>query len=128
MRVYRWMVMSILSASCCGALAQANYRQAEYPRTGIPRSQSIESRQGYPNKPDVIAHKHIAKGTHLACSQVEHYPKHVDDGAACVLKFENGEKQTLGFGLESKVPADGEMYLECAGDKPTSCTVWWWRD
>ena len=46
MKIHRWTVL-ILSMSFCGALAQTN-RQAEFPRTGIPRSQSLESREGYP--------------------------------------------------------------------------------
>ena len=128
MKIYRWMVLSILFVSSCMCVGQTQYRRAEYPRKGIPRSQWLESHQGYPDQPDVIAHKHISKGTHLACAKIEHHPKLGDDGAACILRFENGDKQTLAFGLESDSPGDGEMYLECAGDKPTSCIVFWWRD
>ena len=123
MKLHLWIVLSILSLSSYMPGGQA--RPAEYPSKGVPRSQWLESRQGYPDQTDVIAHQRILKGSHIECAQVEHHPKRADDGAACVLKFENGDKQTLRFNQESEAPVDGEVYLECAGDKPTGCTAWW---
>jgi hypothetical protein len=127
-KFYLSVAVPIFSAGLCVCVGQSQYPQAEYPSSGVPRSQWLESHQGYSDRPDVIAHKRILKGSHLACTQLEHHPKHVNDGSACVLKFENGDKQTLPIQLETRAPADGEVYLECAGDKPTSCTIWWWRD
>lgn len=126
MKVHLRIGLSILYVGGCICLAQ--YAHGQYPSKGIPPSQWLQSRQGYPDQPDVIAHAHISKGTHLACTQVEHHPKHENDGAGCMLRFADGDKQTLTFGQQSLAPLDGEVYLECAGDRPTSCTVWWWRD
>ena len=93
---------------------------------GFPPSTRIESRQGRPGEPDVISHQHGSKGTRLECIQVEHHPKHVDDGAACILKFEGGDKYSLKHGESMQAPKESEVYLECAGDKPTRCTVGVW--
>jgi len=86
----------------------------------------VESKQGLPGEPDVISHKHVSKGAHLKCIQLEHYPKRIDDGAACLLKFKPGNKYTLRQGESMEVPKDSDVYLECPGDKPTRCTVGIW--
>jgi hypothetical protein len=118
----------LLPLALCAStfLAQQAQPDDDHPRYGFRPDMQIESRQGHPGKPDVIAHKHVSKGVRVKCIQVEHYPKQVDDGAACVVKFEDGSKQALTFGQVTKAPSDGEMYLECLGDRPTRCTVGVW--
>ena len=97
--------------------------------TGSRRSRArIESRQGQPGQPDLISHKHVSKGAHLKCIQVEHNPKHADDGAACIVRFDGGDKKILTFGNTMRIPKDGEVYLECSGDRPTHCAVGIWLD
>ncbi|HEV7217456.1 MAG TPA: hypothetical protein VGN39_01185 [Terriglobales bacterium] len=90
---------------------------------GFPPESRLTSRQGYSGQEDVIDHKSVSKGTHLLCLQVEHHPKQTDDGAACFLRFQNGDKHTLKFGETMQANSDGEVYLECLGDKPTKCTA-----
>ena len=89
---------------------------------GFPPDRRIKSHQGYPGQPDVIAHKFVSAGAHLRCIQIESHPKQ-SDNAACLLKFQNGEKKTLAFNETMQANNDGEVYLECFGDKPTKCTV-----
>ena len=96
------------------------------PKYGFPPGSRIESQQGQDGEPGVIGHKRISKGTNLKCIQVQHHPKRTDDGAACLVRFENGDKQTLPAGQVTKAPEDGEVYLECLGDKPTRCAVGVW--
>jgi len=96
------------------------------PPYGFPPSSRVESRQGQPDQPDVIGHRHISKGNHLKCILVEHHPKHVDDGAACLVKFDDGDKFTLKSTESMRAPKDGEMSLECLGDRPVRCTVGTW--
>lgn len=90
---------------------------------GFPPDTRMESRQGYPGDSDVIAHKFVSKATNLMCIEVEHHPKQDDDGAACLLRFQDGTKQTVNFNETTQAPSDGEVYLECLGDKPTKCVV-----
>jgi hypothetical protein len=90
---------------------------------GFPPDKRIESRQGYPAAADVISHKFVSKGTHMMCMHVQSHPKEGDDGAACLLKFQDGSKKTLNFHETMQAASDGEVYLECLGDKPTKCTV-----
>jgi hypothetical protein len=93
---------------------------------GFPPSARLVSRQGWPGEQDVIAHKHISKGTHFKCIQVEHHPKGKDDAAGCLLRFDQGGGQTLPYGKETEAAVDSDVYLECTGDKPTKCTVGLW--
>lgn len=95
----------------------------EYKKRGFPPDKRIESRQGYSANTDVIAHRFVPKGTNLMCIQVEHHPKQDDDGAACLLRFQEGSKQTVGFHETTQAPISGEVYLECLGDKPTKCVI-----
>jgi len=46
----------------------------------------LESRQGQPDQPYTIGHRHIAKGTRLKCYLVEHDPKQADDSADCLVR------------------------------------------
>ena len=92
-------------------------------QNGFPPDKRIESRQGYPAAADVISHKFVSKGTHMMCMHVQSHPKQGDDGAACLLKFQDGSKKTLDLHETMQAPSDGEVYLECLGDKPTKCAV-----
>jgi hypothetical protein len=95
-------------------------------KRGFPPESRIESSQGQPDRPDVISHKYLSKGIRMKCIQVEHHPKQPDDGAACVAKFEGYAQYTLKFGEVMRAPKDSEVYVECAGDKPTRCTIGVW--
>jgi len=111
-----------------GAISFARQsQQDEWPRYGFPPESRIESRYGQPGQADVTAHKHVSKDLHLKCIKVEHNPQH-DDGAtaACVLKFDGGNKHTLHYGEAIKSPKDGEVYLECLGGRPALCEVGTW--
>jgi hypothetical protein len=55
-------------------------------------------------------------------------PQGNDDGKACVLNFTDGNKRTLAFGESMQVLTDGEVNLECLGEKPTRCSVSVWQD
>ena len=90
---------------------------------GFPPESCLDSQQGQPGKSDVIAHRAISKGTGLECIQVESHPKHRDDGAACLLRFADGTKKILRIREQTTATNDGEVYLECPGDKPTRCSV-----
>lgn len=110
----------------CGVIALVSQDPSRY---GHPPDRRVESQQGQPGEGDVIGHKRVEKGTHLDCIDVEHYPKHGrDDGAACLVKFEDGDQHTLPLGQSMVVPKDGEFRLECLGDKPTRCAVGVWQD
>ena len=99
---------------------------AQGPPNGFPPSSRITSQKGQPGQDDIVGHKHVAKGARLKCLIVEHHPKHGDDGAACVLKFQEGEPKSIAFGEETVAPRDGEVHLTCAGDQPTRCVVGIW--
>jgi hypothetical protein len=101
-------------------------QQHEDPPYGFPPNSRVESWQGRSDQPDIIGHRHIAKETHLKCINAEHHPKHPDDGGACLARFEGGEKYTLNVGESMRAPKDGELFLECLGDKPTRCVVGVW--
>jgi hypothetical protein len=114
-RFYRigYVLFLILFGALSGLFAQSL----------VPPKDRIESRQGYPGATDVIAHKVVSKDTHARCTQVEHHPKSDDDGAACLLRLANGGKFVLKFGQTKEIPVDGEIFLECLGDKPTKCSL-----
>ena len=95
-------------------------------RYGFPPNSRLESSEGQPNQPDVIAHKFASKGTNFKCTLIESHPKRPEDDAACVLRFENGKKEIVGHGKSTQAEKDGEVYLECSGDKPTRCVVGLW--
>jgi hypothetical protein len=99
--------------------------QEEDPHTGFPHSR-LESRQGYPDHADVISHRHVSPETHARCIQVEDHPSQAADSAACLLKYDTGEKYRLNAGKSMQFPKDGEVYLECLGSKPTRCVVGLW--
>ncbi|HEV2467809.1 MAG TPA: hypothetical protein VGS78_01340 [Candidatus Sulfotelmatobacter sp.] len=123
----RWGValaaLAVMGISCV-VVAQEN---DEYDsRRGFPPESRIESSQGQPNKSGIVSHKYVTKGTRMKCIQVEHNPKHADDSAACVAKFKGYASYTLKFGEVMRAPKDSEVYLECAGEKPTHCTIGVW--
>lgn len=109
-------VLAILLAMVALASGQ------EVNRRGFPPDKEIESREGYPERADLIAHKHVAKGTHMQCLSVQSHPKHGDDGQACLIKVD-GHTQRLNFHETTQMAADGEVYLECLGDRPTKCVL-----
>lgn len=131
------MTISIVKIRCIafvstiifsGAVSSAwQAQQGESPRYGFPPESRLESRYGQHGQADVTAHKHVSKGTHLKCIMVEQNPQH-DRGveAACLLRFEGGDKYTLYNSESMKSPGDAEVYLECAGGKPSRCTVGTW--
>jgi hypothetical protein len=124
MKAQFWFFSFLFFSVAIAPTAQAQERES--PPYGFPPESRLESHQGQPDEPDVIGHRHIAKDVHLKCIQVEHHPKQGDDGAACLLRFEGADKYTLKFGDSMRAPREGEMYLECLGDKPTRCTVGMW--
>jgi hypothetical protein len=84
----------------------------------------LESRQGgWEDKPDGIDHKLASKGTTLVCYAAGSHPKDGDDGCACHLRFADGTEQTLKFKESIQVSKDGDVSLDCVGDKPTRCAV-----
>jgi len=100
--------------------------QEDDPHKGFRPSMRMESRLGYPGHADVITHRHIAKDTHAKCIQVESHPGQADDGAACLLRYDTGEKYRLNFVESLRFPRDGEVYLECSGTKPARCVIGLW--
>lgn len=110
------LVLLLLILFTSTGLAQGN-------KTGFPPEQRMQTRQGFAGERDVIAHKAIAKGTHLQCLQVEHHSNQDNDHAACQLKFQDGTTHTLEFDQITQAPCDGEVYLECLGGKPRKCVV-----
>jgi len=100
--------------------------QEDDPHKGFGPSMRMESRQGYPDHADVITHRHIAKDTHAKCITVESNPGQADDGAACLLRYDTGEKYRLNFVESMRFPKDGVVYLECLGTKPARCVIGLW--
>ena len=98
--------------------------QEEDPLTGFPPGTRMESRQGYPGHADVISHRHILKDSHAKCIQVEDRPG--EGSSACLLRYDTGDKYRLNFAKSIRFPKDGEVYLECLGNKPTRCTIGLW--
>jgi len=100
--------------------------QEDDPLTGFPSSTRMESRQGYPGHADVISHRRVAKDTHAKCIAVQYNPSQVGESAACLLRYDSGEKYQLGFKKSIQFPKDGEIYLECLGNQPTRCVIGLW--
>jgi len=71
----------------------------------------------------MIGHGKVFQGDTLMCMQVEVYDESHQSSTACMIRFGNGQKQTLAFKESMPVPQDSEAYLECAGDKPRRCKV-----
>lgn len=117
---------AVLMTVACSVFLVAQENDDYDSRRGFPPESRIESSQGRPNEPDMISNRHLSKGTRMKCIQVEHHPKQADDGAACVAKFEDYARYTLKFGETMRAPKDSEVYVECAGDKPTRCTIGVW--
>ncbi len=114
----------LLMTTALSAFVVAQATDDDYDRRqGFPPESRIESSQGQPDTPDAISHKYVSKGTRMKCIQVEHRPKQEDDGAACVARFRGYANYTLKFGEVTRAPKDSELYVECAGDKPTRCTI-----
>ncbi len=114
----------LLLTTALSAFVAAQATNDDYDRRqGFPSESRIESSQGQPDTPDVISHKYVSKGTRMKCIQVEHHPKQEDDGAACVARLRAYANYTLKFGEVMRAPNDSELYVECAGDKPTRCTL-----
>jgi hypothetical protein len=122
--IAHWTVLSLaLLASLVPLVAQD---QEEDPHTGFPPSTRMESRQGYPGHADVISHRHIAKDTHAKCISVQYNPDQAGESAACLLRYDTGEKYRLNFKQSIQFVKDGEVYLECLGNKPTRCVIGLW--
>jgi hypothetical protein len=96
------------------------------PHKGFAPWMRMESRQGYPEQADVISHRHMAKDTHAKCIQVRYRPKLGDNSAACLLRYDSGDKYELKFDETMRFPKEGEVYLECLGNKPTRCAIGLW--
>lgn len=90
-----------------------------------PRPTSfIETRQGnQPDSADVIGHGTVFKADTLQCTLAEVYDQSHSSSTACMIRFGDGPAQKLAFNESMPAPQDGEVYLECAGDKPRRCMV-----
>jgi hypothetical protein len=128
LRTRQWASLSLFVL--CTPMAFFGQSQTDdHPKYGLPLAGRFSSRQGWPGKSDVIGHKHISKGAGIECSSAEYHPKPIAPTVgACLVKFENGDKKTLASGQTTRAPIDGEVYLECLGDQPTSCEVGVWHD
>lgn len=116
------VIVAFSSMSSLGLQAQPDGEPPHRPA----RESLMQTQQGQPGQVDVIAHRHVAKNTHLKCIQAEHNSKRVADQAGCLLRFEDGDRHILSFGELIKATKDGEVYLECAGDRPTRCIIAVW--
>jgi hypothetical protein len=84
----------------------------------------IETRQGnYPGGPEVTGHRPVSKGDSLKCVLVAVYDEAHSSSTSCVLKLAKHGDYTLAGGQSMQSPAQGELYLECSGDKPRRCIV-----
>ena len=120
---YPTMLLLALVASLEPLVAQD---QEEDPHTGFPPSTRMESRQGFPGQSDVVSHRRVAKDGHAKCISVRYNPEQPGETAACLLRYDTGEKYRLDFKKSMRFAKDGEVYLECLGNKPTSCVVGLW--
>ena len=93
-----------------------------------PWSPFLRSVQGQHDKRDVVDHKRVSQGANLVCYSIESHPRQGDDGKACLLKFVDAGTHVLSFKDSIKVTKDDEVYLECLGDRPTTCQVGIWFD
>lgn len=117
------LLVSLVLVSLVPLIAQD---QEEDPLTGFPPPTRMESRQGYSGQADVISHRRILKDSHAKCIQVEDHPSSDEENSACLLRYDKGESYRLNFKKSIRFPRDGEVYLECLGDKPTRCVVGLW--
>jgi hypothetical protein len=126
MRACCWTMLSLTLLACLVPLIAQD--QEEDPLTGFPPPTRMESRQGYPGHADVITHRRIVKDAHAKCIQVEYNPDQSSESenAACLLRYDTGEKYRLNFKKSIRFPKDGEVYLECLGNKPTRCVIGLW--
>jgi hypothetical protein len=126
MRARYWSMLSLtLLVGLVPLIAQD---EEEDPHTGFPPSTRMESRQGYPDHADVNSHRHMVKDAHAKCISVQDHPGQAGEGenAACLLRYDTGEKYRLNFKKSIRFPKDGEVYLECLGNKPTRCVIGLW--
>jgi len=88
----------------------------------------MQSRQGYPDQPDVISHRRVAKNTKVTCIRVQYNPvQGADETAACLIRFE-GEKRRLKYNETIRLAKNADLYLECLGGRPTECDAGLWLD
>jgi len=84
----------------------------------------IETRQGnYHGNSDVTGHGPVSKGDSLKCVLVGVYDETHSSSTSCVLRFAKHGDYTLAGGKSLQSPEQGELYLECSGDKPRRCIV-----
>ena len=115
-----------MKRNCCSVvllLLLAALGVAGQTTAKLKPSSRIESRQGnHPDGPDMIGHAKVSQGDTLMCTLVEVYDEN-QSSTACVIRFGDGPRHTLGFGKSILAPQDSDAYLECAGDKPRRCMV-----
>jgi len=110
--------MPIALLVVCGGAFLAGQDEAKPPR----HTSLIESRQGhYPSGPDVIGHAPVLKGDTVRCVLVGVYDETHSSSTSCVLKLANHGEYTLAQGQSMQSPEQGELFLECSGDKPRRC-------
>ena len=124
MRAEYWTMFSLTLLVSLGPLVAQD--QEEDPHTGFPPSMRMESRQGFTGQADVISHRHVVKDIHAKCISVQYNPDQASESAACLLRYDTGEKYRLNFKKSMRFPMDGEVYLECLGNKPTRCAIGLW--
>lgn len=126
MRIYSCYAAAIIITFPSVASLAFQPQADKNPPARSARESLMESRQGQPGLPDIVAHRQVTKDTHLKCVKIEHNPKQAGDRPGCLLRFEDGDRRMLSFGEWFRSPKNGELYLECAGDRPTRCTVVLW--
>jgi hypothetical protein len=102
-----WAAGVVLASALLALQDQGN----ESPRLGFTPKQRMVSWRGFPDRPDVISHRRVAKDTQLKCIEAQHRPD--DGGGACILEYDGGEKHVLTVPHSMRAPRDGEVYLEC---------------
>lgn len=94
----------------------------------FPPKIRMESRQGFQDQRDVVSHHHIAQNTYAKCISVQYNPEQERgaERAACILRYDTGEKYKLDFNEGMRFSKAGEIYLQCLGNKPIRCVVGFW--
>lgn len=113
-------LLPFLYRLCCAAALPGQ----DEPRPARHTS-FIESRQGnHPDEPDIIGHASVSRSDSLMCMLVGVYDETHQASTACVVEFrDKNAKYTLTSGQSMQSPADGELFLECAGQVPRRCMV-----
>jgi hypothetical protein len=123
-REVNWLKILLLALALSFIMRSPRPLLGQVGSTTGQRTFRIETRQGtYLGGSDVMGHGSVSKADSLKCMLVEVVDETHTSSTSCVLRFAKHGNYTLAGGQSLQSPVQGELHLECSGDKPRRCIV-----